>query len=101
MGNYYSRRKSRKHINIVVFFILVVIFLFLVFYAKASSSSSLDHIHHQSTRGSVTKQRALDPTKLNDLSSNDASRYINEGGENVFEVGKRRVFTGPNPLHNR
>ncbi|KAL0736046.1 hypothetical protein Bca4012_012256 [Brassica carinata] len=95
MGSYYSRRKSRKHITTVAFIILLLLFLFL--YAKASSSSSPVGIHHHHSTG------ALDP-KLHDPSSNDASResrYINEGGEHVFEDNKRRVFTGPNPLHNR
>ncbi|KAF8115941.1 hypothetical protein N665_0025s0376 [Sinapis alba] len=101
MGSYYSRRKSRKHITTVAFTILLLLFLFL--YAKASSSSSPAGIHHHSTHGSLKKTGVLDP-KLHDPSSNDASResrYTNEGGEHVFEVNKRRVFTGPNPLHNR
>ncbi|KAG7550408.1 hypothetical protein ISN45_Aa06g011910 [Arabidopsis thaliana x Arabidopsis arenosa] len=103
MGNYYSRRKSRKHITTVALIILLLL-LFLFLYAKASSSSS-HNIHHHSTHGSLKKPGIFDP-KLHDLSSNAASRgskYTNYegGGEDVFEDGKRRVFTGPNPLHNR
>ncbi|KAG2334236.1 hypothetical protein Bca52824_005416 [Brassica carinata] len=86
MRSYYSRRKSREHITTAAFIILLLLFLFL--YAKASSSSS----------------PSFDP-KPDDLNDNAALRgsriYTNEGGENVFEDGKRRVFTGPNPLHNR
>ncbi|KAJ4908485.1 CLAVATA3/ESR (CLE)-related protein 22 [Raphanus sativus] len=102
MRNYYSRRKSREHITTVALIILLLLFLFL--YAKASSSSSTAGIHHHSTHGSLKKPRVLDP-KPHGLNVNAASRgsrvYTNEGGENVFEDGKRRVFTGPNPLHNR
>ncbi|AED91779.1 CLAVATA3/ESR (CLE)-related protein 22 [Arabidopsis thaliana] len=103
MGNYYSRRKSRKHITTVALIILLLL-LFLFLYAKASSSSP--NIHHHSTHGSLKKSGNLDP-KLHDLDSNAASsrgsKYTNYegGGEDVFEDGKRRVFTGPNPLHNR
>ncbi|XP_010453289.1 PREDICTED: CLAVATA3/ESR (CLE)-related protein 22-like [Camelina sativa] len=102
MGNYYSRRKSRKHITTVALIILLLL-LFLFLYAKASSSSS-PNIHHHSTHGSLKKPEILDP-ELHDLDSNAASKgslYTNKGGgEVVFEDGKRRVFTGPNPLHNR
>ncbi|CAA7039837.1 unnamed protein product [Microthlaspi erraticum] len=101
MGNHYSRRKTRKHITTVTSIILLLL-LFLFLYAKASSSSSPDTRHH-STHGILKKPEILDP-KLHDLNSNDASRgsrHTNEGGENVFEGDKRRVFTGPNPLHNR
>ncbi|KAJ4882968.1 CLAVATA3/ESR (CLE)-related protein 22 [Raphanus sativus] len=102
MGSYYSRRKSRKHLTTVAFIILLLLFLFL--YAKASSSSSPDGIHHHhSIHGSFKKPGAFDP-KLHDRSFNDASResrYTYEGGEHVFENNKRRVFTGPNPLHNK
>ncbi|ESQ41192.1 hypothetical protein EUTSA_v10015105mg [Eutrema salsugineum] len=100
MGNHYSRRKSRKHITSAAFIILLLLFLFL--YAKASSSSSPSS-HHHSTDGSLKKAGIFDP-KLHDLNSNAASRgsrYTNEGGEKAFEDDKRRVFTGPNPLHNR
>lgn len=101
MGNYYSRRKSRKHITTVAFIILLLL-LFLFLYAKASSSAP--NMYHHSTHGSLKKPGILDP-KLYDLDSNAASRgsrYTNKGGdEDVFEDGKRRVFTGPNPLHNR
>lgn len=101
MGNYYSRRKSRKHITTVAFIILLLL-LFLFLYAKASSSST--DIHHHSTHGSLKKPGNLDP-KLHDLNPNTASRgsrYTNEGGgDDAFEDDKRRVFTGPNPLHNR
>ncbi|VVB14259.1 unnamed protein product [Arabis nemorensis] len=101
MRNYYSSRKSRKHITTVAFIILLLL-LFLFLYAKASSSS-LD-IHHHSTHGSLKKPGILDP-KLHDLNSNAASRgsrYTYQGGdEDGFEDDKRRVFTGPNPLHNR
>ncbi|KAJ0260841.1 CLAVATA3/ESR [Hirschfeldia incana] len=103
MRNYYSRRKSREHITTVAFIILLLLFLFL--YAKASSSSSPAGIHHHSTHGSLKKPRVFDPKPHHDLNDNAASRgsriYTNEGGVNVFEDGKRRVFTGPNPLHNR
>uniref|UniRef100_A0A1J3JTU1 CLAVATA3/ESR (CLE)-related protein 22 n=1 Tax=Noccaea caerulescens TaxID=107243 RepID=A0A1J3JTU1_NOCCA len=102
MGNHYSRRKTRKHITTVTFIILLLL-LFLFLYAKASSSSSSTDIHHHSTHGSLKKPEILYP-KLHDLNSNDASRgsrHTNEGGGNVFEDDKRKVFTGPNPLHNR
>ncbi|KFK25499.1 hypothetical protein AALP_AA8G122600 [Arabis alpina] len=99
MVNYYSTRKSRKHISTIAFIILLLL-LFLFLYAKASSSS-LD-IHHHSTDGSLKKHGILDP-KLHDLNYMPrGSRYTYEGGdEGVFEDDKRRVFTGPNPLHNR
>ncbi|XP_010491980.1 PREDICTED: CLAVATA3/ESR (CLE)-related protein 22-like [Camelina sativa] len=102
MGNYYSRRKSRKHITSVAL-IMLLLLLFLFLYAKASSSSS-PNIHHHSPHGSLNKPEILDP-ELHHLDSNAASRgsrYTNKvGDEVVFEDGKRRVFTGPNPLHNR
>ncbi|KAF3508313.1 hypothetical protein F2Q69_00000500 [Brassica cretica] len=95
MRNNYSRRKPREHITTVAFIILLLLFLFL--YAKASSSSSPAGIHHPSTHGSLKKPRVLDP-KPDDLNGNAALRgsriYTYEGGENVFEDGKRRVFTG-------
>ncbi|WZY80406.1 hypothetical protein YC2023_026790 [Brassica napus] len=94
MRNNYSRRKPREHITTVAFIILLFLFLFL--YAKASSSSSPAGIHYHSTHGSLKKPRVLDP-KPDDLNDNAALRgsriYTYEGGENVFEDGKRRVFT--------
>ncbi|EOA21847.1 hypothetical protein CARUB_v10002313mg [Capsella rubella] len=105
MGNYYSRRKSRKHITTSVAFIILLLLLFLFLYAKASSYSP-PNIHHHSTHGNLKKPEILDP-ELRDLDSSatsrSGSRYTSNkgGGEVVFEDGKRRVFTGPNPLHNR
>ncbi|CAH8281625.1 unnamed protein product [Eruca vesicaria subsp. sativa] len=103
MVTYYSRRKSQKRITTTVAFIIILLLLFLFLYAKASSSSSLDIPHH-STHGSLKKPGALDP-KFHDHSSTSTdaskgSRYTNEGGGIFFEDNKRRVFTGPNPLHN-
>ncbi|XP_019057816.1 PREDICTED: CLAVATA3/ESR (CLE)-related protein 22 [Tarenaya hassleriana] len=106
----YSRRKSRR---VTGFIALLVLFLLLfMFLTSSSSSSSSDHHHHHhhhhhhgtiehSSHGSLERSKPSFRLRHHDSNGGSSGSGYSRGSDNVFEDGKRRIFTGPNPLHNR
>ncbi|OVA10581.1 hypothetical protein BVC80_8219g9 [Macleaya cordata] len=55
-------------------------------YNSSNSSSNLTVLHHQSKNGFHLDQGFINGSNID---------------EDVFDVDKRRIHTGPNPLHNK
>lgn len=79
------------------FYLLLLLLLLLLFQLKSSTSSTHDHgsfkpvsaSSHQQFRGGF------------EAGNHDHHRVKDDDHDGVFDDEKRKVHTGPNPLHNR
>ncbi|OMO81757.1 hypothetical protein COLO4_23432 [Corchorus olitorius] len=93
------------------FYLLLLFFLLLLFQLESSTTASPAHVHGSARHGSSSfkpvsasssssSRHQFRPVESHGGFQGDNHHQVQDGDE-VFGDEKRKVHTGPNPLHNR
>ncbi|GMI92330.1 hypothetical protein HRI_002902300 [Hibiscus trionum] len=103
MHDLYALQQIGLSKKFTCFYLLPLLLLFLLFQLEFSSSSS-SHGDSSSLKKpdlSALSQRFKPPVHGGFGAGNHGAAADDDDGDGVFDDEKRKVHTGPNPLHNR
>ncbi|XVE59931.1 hypothetical protein DITRI_Ditri05aG0085800 [Diplodiscus trichospermus] len=91
------------------FYLLILLLLLLLFHEYCSTSAPTStHDQPGSARhgsfkpvSSASSQRFRPVQSHGDFEAGNQDHKVKDGDDEVFGDEKRKVYTGPNPLHNR